>query len=145
MTITKIFFFFLIVLGAGLLQLWVAATTLFYKNVPFNLEMLMKNGSVFFFSTSLAFNNLFILFEKGSRTTAERLVSLLLVGPVTILALCAYALEYSAASTVQAPLNFTGNYFAAQLSCAICAITYATYVSAVTGMFRRENKKYGQY
>ena len=37
MTITKIFFFFLMVLGAGLLQLWVAATTLFYKNVPFNL------------------------------------------------------------------------------------------------------------
>jgi hypothetical protein len=145
MSFGKIALYFLTVIVFGLFQLVIASIILWYKHIPFDSETIMKNGSVFFFSTSLVCNNLFIYLDKGSRNRSrfgDCMTAICLI-VVMGLSICAYAIEFpSTFNEPPMPLNFTGTYFTAQVACGFCAVVYSFYVGCVTGLFQPE-RSYG--
>lgn len=142
-----------VVIILGLSQMIAVGIILKYHHHPYDFEVLFKNGSVFFFSTSLVFNNLFILCKKLKLNDVRlnwkgimnqllnqitKCISWIIVPLVSILSLLAYPYQAADALIRNIPVDFTGIYFFTQLLCGGLAIAYSIYVAAITGLFKSE-------
>lgn len=134
----RILFLLIFTLFFGLIQLWVVSLILFYhptKSFP-GFEILLGDGSLYFFSTSLVFSNLFsLLIGKNFKLNETHwIISIILIGVVLFNSLVAYITIFS--TNIGTPSPFK-NYLLSQIFTVIFAISYTIYTSTCTGLFKR--------
>lgn len=131
----RILSFGLLTVGGGLLQLWVLYLMAIATGTAPTLGELLGDGGLYFFATSLSFSS----FVSLSSSTPIKFgtnhfnVTILLVGPVTLLAVVMYISVLSGAVGQQAsPFS---NHILSQLGCTFASLVYGLYVGVVTGFF----------
>ena len=128
--------FALLTLGGGLAQLWVFYVILATQSSSGSIDygVLLGDGGLFFFSTSLVFTSMNTLL--GNRSL--RFGSLDMIGTILVCAMMFSAVLLYTSVLAQAPSHssppFSG-YLLEQIVCSITAVAYAFYVCTVTGFF----------
>lgn len=137
MSLGRILSFIIMLLFGGLLQLWVVMIILLnVKGIELTIGMLLKDGGLFFFSTSLAYNSFFVLVDKYDLKlgSAHFNISVSLVGLITIIAVVVYSLAQNNILSLGTPALSENNYVYSQISCTVASFTYAFYVASETGL-----------
>lgn len=133
----RIVSFGLIAIGGSLLQIWILLLALSAINRPVTSGVIFGQGGLFFFATSMVFTSLAALLASGPVRfgTADFNITLLIVGPITLLVAVVYS------SVLSGPMGTDANPFeahrSAQLACAFAAVAYAFFVAQKTEIFRR--------
>jgi hypothetical protein len=122
----------------GLVQVWLLYVVLYALGRDHSLPILLGDGGLFFFTTSLTATSALVLFEKipGKPSPWDLLFTVL------IIATCAGAsVYYMTIFTGVAHLELTGLPFKThvrpQLTCAFAAFAYAFFALGRTGYFSR--------
>ena len=129
--------FLVISLCLGLIPLWVTALALVFKEKPVSVELLLSNGGVFFFSTSITCNGLFLIMQKGvlCKTEIPTIISVFALIFVVVPSLVAYGL--GASEPISQHLTFsTAPYLRAQIAVALLSVLYALFANGITGTFK---------
>ena len=134
----RVLSFFIITIGGGLLQLWVLSLILMTNQSPIRIGDLLGDGGLFFFATSLAFTSFVSLSSKMSIVfgTGQFNVTLVIVAPITLLAVVVYSTVLSG-SLGQKAAPFA-DHVTAQIACAFAAVIYAFYVCTAIGFFKEK-------
>lgn len=118
----------------GLVQVWLLCVVLMAQGKVHTPSVLLGDGGLFFFTTSLTAASALILFEQlPSKPTAWDLTFTLAIAGVCFAASAYYITVFTAHSDSLAPFH---DHVRPQMSCAISAFAYAMFASARTGYFR---------
>jgi len=135
------FLFFTFILG--LIQLWTIALIMLFVTKNVNLDILLRDGGIFFFSSSLIFNSCYILYEKGVHNHFSnnfliqftKTFGIIIPIIVLFLIIVIYCTVFSTSLEKNKFPKFIGIYSYLQIIILFIAMAYSIFVSAITGMF----------
>ena len=132
----KLFLFVISNLVVGLLQVWVLYLALATIGKEHNLPVLLGDGGLFFFSTSLIVNSTLVLLAQapGKLSTVDIVFIVLTIAGSLIGSIVVYAVVLTTRLGTVAPFH---DHIGAQLSCACAALVFAFFVGVRTGYFVR--------
>jgi hypothetical protein len=163
MSYPRLAIFLTLTIVGSLLQIWVVMILKGMTGREINFVELFSDGSLFFFSTTLVFGSWFSLLVSDKDQTSQSpwvAISIICVGLVTVVSVVLYSFAetqalqtmmnvmprqmgaapaqtagLAAPPTLQAR-QFSGElYLSMQLGCAVVALVYTFYVSALLGFF----------
>ncbi|MBF0379861.1 MAG: hypothetical protein HQL69_02520 [Magnetococcales bacterium] len=143
MNISKVTLYLFFVFILGLAQSWALMIVLWYKSHPVSLDYLLKDGGIFFFSTSLVYTSFFSLFDRLKLQTIDKLISSAAITIVSFLSVIGYSIEISESLILNIPYEFIGRYGTGQIVCICVAGIYGFYSAAKLGVFR--NSRYATF
>jgi len=130
----KVVLFTLSNLVGGLLQVWVLYLALSSMGKEHSLAVLLGDGGLFFFSTSLVVNSILILLaESPGKPSATDLgiTGMAVVGSL-VTSIVVYTVVLTSRLGSVAPFH---DHIGAQISCTVVALIYAFFVGVRTGYF----------
>ena len=132
--IGKLITFALANIAGGLVQLWVLVLVLLAKGQAPSIPVLLGDGGLFFFATSLTFSSFLALAEKYNLKTGtwDLNMTIGLGGSVALAAVVFYSVVLSQGTAAPTPLS---GHVLPQISCAAAALVYTFYVSVRVGYF----------
>jgi hypothetical protein len=123
-------------IAGGLIQVWVLYVALASLGRPHNLEVLLGDGGLFFFSTSLTVNSILVLLSQAKQKIPP--VDITLTGLAIIGGIVSSIVLYIAVLVGKTPsASPFQDHVISQIVCAGVALAYAFYVGARTGYFGR--------
>ena len=121
-------------IAGGLIQVWVLYLALASLERPHDIAVLLGDGGLFFFSSSLTVNGLLVLLSESKDKPSP--VDITITGIAILGSLVASIVVYIAVlvggTDAAAPFR---NHILPQVVCASVALSYAFYVGARTGYF----------
>ncbi|MBF0283407.1 MAG: hypothetical protein HQL51_03015 [Magnetococcales bacterium] len=135
----KLFLFMFVMVGVALLQIWVIMLVYYVNNKEILLEQIIKDGSLFFFSTSLVYSSLFSRVPSKVRNHDVPILDWIIVGGVTFLVLVSYGSEFATSLAEKRSAEFVGQYYKIQIACTFMSIYYAMHVQNKIGAFYERN------
>jgi len=132
MKIPKFLLFVLIIFILGLIQYWVAAAILWYRKI-FDIDILLRDGGLFFFSTSLVYTSFYTGQEYQEKGDWYKLWSASALTIVSALAVVAYCITFTGGNAPQQQIGFTDNIITGEKVCLAVASLYATYIYLRSG------------
>lgn len=133
----KVAMFFLATVVIGVFQLWVIVLVLLAMKKTPDIDVLLGDGGLFFFTTSLLATSGLKLFEKQATDRRDIICSVVVGLVVFVPAIVFYsvvmAMHFNHPSVEGSP--FAGMVWP-QFGCGFVAVAYAVYVAVRTGMFR---------
>jgi hypothetical protein len=123
-------------IAGGLLQVWVLYLALASLGRPHTVAVLLGDGGLFFFSTSLTVNSILVLLSESKSKPSS--IDITLTGVAIFGSLVASIVVYIAVlvSTDVSPAPFH-DHVLPQVMCAAVALAYAVYAGVRTGYFGR--------
>jgi hypothetical protein len=140
MSIGRFLSYFILVIIGGLIQFWVLLLVFKMQGQEIKIELLLKDGSLFFFSTSLAYSSLYTLIVKHPLKLggAPLNISLLAIGIISVTSLVVYAtINNHKIQTYLFPID-SFQVIQSQVFVVIASLVYSLYVATVTGLFAKE-------
>ena len=122
----------------GLVQVWLLYIVLCAQGRDHSLPILLGDGGLFFFTTSLTATSALVLFENiPGKPNSWDLVFTILIVATCVAASVYYMTVFTASANPElAGLPFK-SHVRPQLTCAFCAFAYAFFASGRTGYFSR--------
>jgi hypothetical protein len=139
MNIGKLFMYIFIVFVLGLTQSWVVVAILWLQEFDIEFISLLKDGTYFFFSTSLVYTSVFTLIEKKKLTNWDKVVTCLALFIVTGLSITGYSIELASSLQENRGVVFEGRFITAQVVCLGVSAIYSIYAGQRAGIFNRVN------
>jgi hypothetical protein len=132
-SVQKLFLFVLSNLLVGLLQIWILYIILRTMHKSPDISILLGDGGLFFFATSLAVSSYLLLYsQKAKPATIDLNLTIILVLFVILPAIIIYTVVLSTQLGTVSPFH---NCIGTQCWCALSSLTYAVYAGARTGYF----------
>ncbi len=135
-SIGKVFLFISANILVGLLQVWVLYGALAVLGKDHSVGVILGDGGLFFFATSLTVNAILMMFSEGSAKIGPIDVTFTLFAIVGGLVMSAVFYGVIMTSNLEAVSPFHDQ-VGPQVSCALLAFAYALYTSVRTGYFSK--------
>ncbi|MDO9069573.1 MAG: hypothetical protein Q7W05_14115 [Deltaproteobacteria bacterium] len=123
----------------GLIQLWVVAIILWIDpSVALSWTVLLRDGGLYFFSSSLVLSSVYSLFSYNNVMkvgSVELNTTIFLACPVLLLASIGYAVFFTRTQINALPISEFAHSLA-QLVCASSALAYAVFCADSTGQLK---------
>ncbi len=135
MQLTRLITFLLVLVGGGLLQIWVILGVVLYQGDSITLSEILADGGLLFFSSSLISASAIHLFDhqKPDAGSIDTLFSIVTIGLVFIITIVFYTA--SLASGEFAGARSFSDHINTQLACVGMAISYWIFCGFRTGLF----------
>jgi len=139
MHLGRLLTFSLVVIGGGLLQLWLLVFILSIKGILPSWGQVLGDGGVFFFATSVSMGSAVSLYDRVRFRlgNADCNISILACLGTLLCAVTVYTAELSDAGLE--PGRPFAKYIATQLGCMILSIAYWLYSGVRTGLFTHKD------
>lgn len=135
-SINRVVSFLVLVVVGGLSQLFLVAFLRALSGEATDLAVLLKDGGLYFFATSLLASSFFSLADKGEMSTGspDFVITILIVPIVALMSVSAYSQGFE--RSLPPPVGSASPHLVAtQLCCATGSVIYAIYAAYSTGLF----------